>query len=269
MSESAETPNIAAEAFSAEAGVTPSVVDAAEATVTSTPLSTNETRPTTGSKVYTEDDLSKVRAQEKDKLYPQIDSLKAEVAELKKAREAEAEALRAEQEAKEAEMRSKLEADMDVRDLLKQKEAEFAEQLERERQARELAFAERDREREWAELQSHRQLRLESEREAIIPELLDLVSGNTPSEVDASIESLKERSARILESAQAAMQATRKDMTGTRATLPPTGPMDINSEQRNFTAQEIASMPMNEYANYRQRLLSDKAQGRSQGLFGN
>lgn len=269
MSESTETPNAAAEAFSAEAGVTPAVVDASEATVTSTPLSTDETRPVNGSKVYTDEDLARVRAQEKDKLYPQIDSLKAEVAELKKARDAELEALKAEQEAKLAEERAKLEADMDVRELLKQKEAEFAEQLERERQARELAFAERDREREYAELQNHRLQRLEAERENIIPELLDLVGGNTPAEVDASIESLKERSARILESAQAAMQATRKDMKGTSATLPPTGPMEINSEQRsNLTAQDIASMPMNEYANYRQRLLSDKAQGRSQGLFG-
>jgi len=51
--------------------------------------------------------------------------------------------------------------------------------------------------------------------------------------------------------------------------LPPAGPLDINSEQRNFTAEEISAMPMNEYAKYRQRLLSDKAQGRGQGLFGN
>lgn len=269
MSTEAETQAIAADAFSVDAGVTPTVTDVSSETVTSTPLSTPETPQAGNSKFYTDEDLARVRAQEKDKLYPQIDKLKSELDELKRAREEEAAAKQAEKEAKDAELRSQLEADMDVRELLRQKEAEFAEQLERERQARELAFAERDREREYAELQTHRQQRLESERENIIPELLDLVRGNTPDEVDASIESLKERSARILESAQAAMQATRKDMTGTRATLPPTGPMDINSEQRNFTAEEIAAMPMNEYANYRQRLLSDKARGRSQGLFGN
>lgn len=264
MSTEAETQAIAADAFSVDAGVTPTVTDVSSETVTSTPLSTPETPQAGNSKFYTDEDLARVRAQEKDKLYPQIDKLKSELDELKRAREEEAAAKQAEKEAKDAELRSQLEADMDVRELLRQKEAEFAEQLERERQARELAFAERDREREYAELQTHRQQRLESERENIIPELLDLVRGNTPDEVDASIESLKERSARILESAQAAMQATRKDMTGTRATLPPTGPMDINSEQRNFTAEEIAAMPMNEYANYRQRLLSDKARGRSQ-----
>jgi hypothetical protein len=157
---------------------------------------------------------------------------------------------------------------MDVRELLKQKEQEFNEQLERERQERERAFALFDQEKSFAELQSYRQQVLEAERENISPELLDLASGNTPEDITAIIEGLKERSARILESAQAAMQNTRKEMTGTRTTLPPAGPLDINSEQRNFTADEISAMPMNEYAKYRQRLLSDRAQGRSQGLFG-
>jgi hypothetical protein len=64
------------------------------------------------------------------------------------------------------------------------------------------------------------------------------------------------------------MQSARKEMTGSRVTAPPTGPLDINSEQRNFTADEISAMPMNEYAKYRQRLLSPKAQGKGSGLFG-
>lgn len=262
MSDQAEATSTAAEAFSAEAGVTPTVVstDADVSAATSTPLS--------ASKTYGEDDLARVRAQEKDKLYPQIDKLKTELEELKKQREEELAAKTAEKEAFDAEQRAKLEQDMDVRDLLKQKEQEFNEQLERERQERERAFALLEREKSFAELQSFRQQSLEAERENIIPELLDLVSGNSQEEIAQSIEGLKERSARILESAQAAMQNTRKEMTGSRVTAPPTGPLDINSEQRNFTADEISAMPMNEYAKYRQRLLSDKAQGRSQGLFG-
>ena len=267
----AEAPSIAAEAFQAEAGVTPTVstpgVDASPATVDSSFVP-----DAPASKTYTQDDLAKVRAQEKDKLYPQIDQLKAEVAALKRQREEEAAAKEAEKVAKQAEKESKKksekENEMDVRDLLKQKEQEFSEQLERERQERERAFALLERERAFADLQSFKQQRLESERENIIPELLDLVIGESRDEIDASLESLKERSARILESAQAAMQSARREMKGTSVTTPPTGPLDINSEQRNFTADEISAMPMNEYAKYRQRLLSDKAQGRSQGLFG-
>ena len=256
----------AAEAFAADAGVIPAVVDAGVDASPATPLEA-PAQPANG-RFYTEEDLSKVRSQEKDKLYPQIDKLKNELEELKKQREAELATKTAEKEAEDAAKRAAAEADMDVRDLLKQKEAELMEQLERERQERERAFALLEREKSFAELQAFRQQRLEEERENIIPELLDLVSGESPDEVNASLESLRERSARILESAQQAMQSARKEMTGSRVTAPPTGPLDINSEQRNFTADEIAAMPMNEYAKYRQRLLSAKAQGRSQGLFG-
>jgi len=257
-----------AEAFQAEAGVVPTVATPdADASIATSVSSTDV--PATNSRVYTDEDLSKVRTQEKDKLYPQIDALKTELAEIKRQREEELAAKRAEEEARAAEERVKAEADMDVRDLLKQKEGEWREQLERERQERERAFVELDRERQYSELTSYRQQLLEAERENIIPELLDLVTGNTPEEVSASIEGLKERSSRILDSAQAAMQNARKEMTGSRVTAPPTGPLDINSEQRTLTAQEIAAMPMNEYAQYRQRLLSDKARGRGQGLFGN
>lgn len=264
--ETAETQAVAAEAFATDAGVVPVVTSTDADAPAATPLVTEA--PVSG-KTYTEDDLAKVRAQEKDKLYPQIDKLKLELEELKKAREEEIAAKIAEKESKDAEARAAAEAEMDVRELLKQKENEFNEQLERERQERERAFALLEREKQFADLQSYRQEVLETERENIIPELLDLVAGNTREELTQSIESLKERSAKILESAQAAMQNTRREMTGTKATLPPAGPLDINSEQRNFTADEIAAMPMNEYAKYRQRLLSDKAQGRSQGLFGN
>ncbi|CAB4129414.1 hypothetical protein UFOVP115_5 [uncultured Caudovirales phage] len=255
-----------AEAFTADAEA-PTVANSDADASIATSVSQNEAPAST--KTYTDEDLSRVRTQEKDKLYPQIDSLKAELAELKRQREEELAAKKLEEDARAAEERAKAEADMDVRDLLKQKEGEWQEQLERERQERERAFALWEREKNYAELANFKQQTLEVERENIIPELLDLVSGETPEEVAQSIEGLKERSARILESAQQAMQNTRKEMKGTSITTPPTGPLDINSEQRNLTAQEIASMPMNEYAQYRQRLLSDKARGRGQGLFGN
>jgi DNA repair exonuclease SbcCD ATPase subunit len=266
MSTAESQPN--AEAFEAEAGVAPTVASPDADASIATSVSFTEAAEKS-SKLFTDEDLSKARAQEKDKLYPQIESLKSELAELKKIRDEEAAAKRAEEEAKNAEERAKAEADMDVRDLLKQKEAEWSEQLERERQERERAFALWEREKSYAELSNFKQQVLEAERENIIPELLDLVSGESQEEVISSVESLKERSARILESAQQAMQSARKEMKGTSITTPPTGPLDINSEQRTLTAQEIAAMPMNEYAKYRQRLLSDKAQGRGQGLFGN
>ena len=158
--------------------------------------------------------------------------------------------------------------DLDAKDLIKLTTDELREQLERERQERERAFALLEREREFANLQSYRQQILEQERDNIIPQLIDFVQGNTPEEINQSVEQLKERSSSILESAQAALTQQRREQVGTRATLPPAGPLETNSEQRMPTADEIAAMPMNEYAKYRNRILSPRAQGRSSGLLG-
>lgn len=262
-----ETATGNAEAFAAEAGTVPVVAESSDnAVVADAPTTTKKT------KFYTEEDLAKVRAQEKEKLYPQIENLKSQLDVLSKEK-AERDAERAERAAKqEAEALAKQQQadfeELDAKSLIAKKEQEWKEQLERERQERERAFALLERERTFADLQNYRQQRVESEREAIIPELLDLISGNSREEVDASIDSLKERSAKILESAQFAMQNARKEMTGTRVTTPPLGPMDDNSEQRMLTAEDIQSMSMNDYAKYRERILGATARGKSRGLFG-
>jgi hypothetical protein len=255
---------IMATAFEAEAGQAPVVnvsgVDAPTVTTTETARGNQ--------KFYTDDDLAKVRSQEKEKLYPQIESLKEELLSIKKEKEEEAALRAAEAEASAAKVREEALAELDSKSYADARLSELQEQLERERVERERAFALLEREKTYADLQAYRQQVLETERDAIIPELVDLIAGNTREEISASVESLKERSAKILESAQSAMQNARKEMTGTRATLPPAGPLETNSEQRNFTPQEIAAMSQNEYAKYRDRLLSPQARGKSSGMFG-
>lgn len=256
-----------ADAFQVEANTAPVVnvsgVDAPTVT---------EEAPTQTQKFYTEEDLAKVRTQEKDKLYPVVEQLKSEVASLKKDKEEKAARKAAEADAKAAEKaekdKAKLIEDLDAKDLIKLTTDELREQLERERSERERAFALLEQERTYAELQNYKQNLIEQERENIIPELVDLVSGNTPDEVSASLESLKARSAKILESAQAAMQNARKEMRGTSATLPAAGPLETNMDSRQFTAQDIASMSMNDYAKVRDKLMSDAARGKSRGLLG-
>jgi ElaB/YqjD/DUF883 family membrane-anchored ribosome-binding protein len=219
-------------------------------------------------KAYSETDLQRVREQEKSKLYPQIDSLKEELNVLKKEREerlAEAATRAAEAD---AEAKKKAEADMDVRQLLEAKELEWAQKLEVERGERERAFTLLERERQYAELTEYRTRRLEDERDNIMPELVDLISGSTPDEIEQSITGLRERSSRILESAQSAMQNARKEMTGSRVTAPPSGPMDTNMEQNSFTAEQIAAMSVTEYAKYRGKLLGKSASDRGKGIFG-
>jgi len=259
MSEIAEA---AVEGFAAEAGTVPVVnvqgVDAPAVTTTEA----------VKSKFYTEEDLAKVRTQEKDKLYPTIEKLKEQVDVLTRERQEQSARQDAEVAEKAAQTKLQQEEELSAKDLLKLKESEWKEQLERERQERERAFALLEQEKTFADIQSFRQQLLEQERENIIPELVDLISGSTREELQTSVESLKDRSTRILESAQSAMQNARREMTGTRVTTPPAGPLETQTEQRNFTAQDIASMSVNEYAKYRSRLLSPQAQGKTSGLFG-
>ena len=96
---------VAQEAFLAD-------VPANTSTITTNTSSTAATG-LADSRFYTEDDLKKVREQEKSKLYPQIDSLKEELASFRKKdeeRAAEAERLRIEAEAV---AKKQLEAEMD------------------------------------------------------------------------------------------------------------------------------------------------------------
>lgn len=251
---------------------TTNIVDspvAQEAFLADVPTAT-ETKVTpvqTTERGYTEEDLKKVREQEKSKLYPQIESLKEELTTLKKREEermAEADRLRKEAE---EEARKKAESELDVRQLLEVKEKEWAKKLEEERIERERAFSLLERERQFSELSSYRNRRLEEERDNIIPELVDLISGNTPEEIESSITGLRERSARILDSAQQAMQSARREMTGSRVTAPPSGPMDTNTEQQQFTPEQISAMSVTEYAKYRERLLP-RARTLNKGIFG-
>jgi hypothetical protein len=223
---------------------------------------------------FTADDIAKARAQEKAKLYPQVEKLQEELAILKKEREERA-AQEAERTAKRqardservAERKKQEEAELEVRDLLAKKEQEWATKLDSERQEREKAFALLEREREFQELSAYRQQRLEAERDNIIPELVDLISGNSRDEIEQSIAGLKERSAKIFDSVAQVAQQSRKEMVGTRVTSPASGPLDNDSDSRTYSPNDINNMSMADYAKNRSKLLGN-SNNRGQGLFG-
>ena len=218
--------------------------------------------------------IQKARAQEKAKLYPQVEKLQEELALLRskeqerEAKEAERKAARQAREAEAAAERKKQEeSELEVRDLLAKKEQEWQAEIKREREDREKAFALLEREREFQELSAYRQQRLEQERDAIIPELIDLISGNTKDEIENSISGLKERSSKIFESVAQVAQQSRKEMVGTRITSPASGPLENDSDSR-YSPNDIANMSMADYAKNRSKLLGN-SNNRGQGLFGN
>jgi len=224
---------------------------------------------------YTAEDISRARAQEKEKLYPVIDKMKEELAVLKAEREAQAaaeaerKARRAEREAEAAKKKQEeAEKEMSFKELLKVKEAELEAKLEAERVERERAFALLEKERNYSELTAYRQQRLEQERDNIIPELIDLIQGNTADEIESSIAALKEKSSKIFDSVAQASQQTRKEMVGTRITVPANGPLDNDSDSNFASPNDIANMSLADYAKNRAKLLGTASNNRGQGLFG-
>ena len=248
--------------------------EVAEATEILTPANVfaEETLPNTD-KVA--DQIQKARAQEKAKLYPQLEKLQEELAILRKEREeraateAERTEKRRQREAeREAERKAKQEDEMSFKELLKNKEKEFQAQLEQERTEREKAIALLEREREFQELNQYRQQRLETERDNIIPELIDLISGNSKDEIEQSILGLKERSAKIFDSVAQVAQQSRKEMVGSRITAPASGPLDNDSDSLSYSPTDISKMSMADYAKNRAKLLSNSNNRGGQGLFG-
>jgi hypothetical protein len=217
---------------------------------------------------YSADDMAKAREQEKQKLYPTVEKLKEERDQLRKERDERDTADIAQKTEAAAEAKKRAEAEMDVRSLLEQKEMEWSQQLDAERMERERAFALLDQERQYQEVQTYRHDRLEAERDNIIPELVDLISGSNSDEIEASIANLKERSERILESAQQAMTSARRDMAGSRVTAPSSGPLDTDTGNQSFTPEDIRNMSISDYQKYRERLLGTAASSRGRGLFG-
>jgi hypothetical protein len=224
--------------------------------------------------------IQEARAQEKSKLYPQLEKLQEEVSLLRKereelaAKEAERAARRQQREAElAAEKKAKQEEEMSFKELLKSKEEEFQAQLAAERADRERAFALLEREREFQELTNYRSQRIEQERDNIVPALIDLVQGNTKDEIEQSILNLKAKSAQIIEEASAALQGaaqnSRRDMVGTRVTVPASGPLDNDSASNPLATGDVSQMSMADYIKNRDKLLRSGATNRGQGLFGN
>jgi hypothetical protein len=224
---------------------------------------------------FTADDLAKARAQEKAKLYPQMEKMQEELAKAKalaeelaakeEQREAERNARKAERDAKK---KQEEENELSFKDLLSKKEQEFQAQLEAERLERERAFALLDTERKFQELMNYRAQRIEEERDSIVPQLIDLVNGSSQEEIEQSIETLKAKSAGIMQDVQQATASAKQSMAGTRITAPASGPLDNDSEHNPLTIDPSKGISMDDYIKNRHKYLGAAANNRGQGLFG-
>jgi hypothetical protein len=206
---------------------------------------------------WTDEDIERARQQEKDKLYGRIEELSTQMRTFQEAREQEqAERDRLAAEAEEA-RRLKEEGEMELRDLLTRRDTEWQTKLtdlERRYDADRAVFA---KEREFTQVQEYRRDRIEQEQEFILPELRDLISGETPEAIDASIEVMKARTEQIFTNMAIANQqaAPFQQPRGAAPTAPPVGPMEQMPTYETLTPEDIKGMDMETYKKYRGQLL--------------
>ncbi len=219
---------------------------------------------------FTTEEIERARQQEKDKLYPRITEMEEEIKKLRAEREQREAAERAQREQQEAAARAKQEEEMSVRELLNQREQEWQQRFRQIEQEREKDKAIFERENSFRQVQDYRTDRLTAEADNIMPELRDLVAGDTKEAIDASIENLKERTNRILQQVQGAQQQQRQEMRGASITSPPVGPMEQQTEYETLSPDDIRNMSMAEYSKRRQQLLGAAGQQRrtDRGLMG-
>ena len=211
-------------------------------------------------RAFTTEDIERARQQEKDKLYPRLSTMEEELKALRAEREAEqAEKQRLASEAEEA-RRAKEEGEMEVRSLLEKRESEWNNRFTSLEQQREQDRAVWERENQLRDLEDYKRARLDQEAEFIIPELRDYVTGVSETEIDASIESVKQRTKAILDNMFAAAQQQAPPPRGAAPTAPPVGPMEQQQTYEQLTPDDIRSMSMEDYKRYRQGLL--EASGR-------
>ena len=212
--------------------------------------------PSTG-RTFTADEVEKIRQQEKDKLYGQIDELKGELRSYREEREAEQRA-REEEEARRAEeAEEKAEADMDVRELIRKKEEEWTTQMREIQEQAERDRALLDQERKFSALQEYKRQQLETHADDIMPHLRPYVQGNSEEEIQASIQQQIETTNAIMADVQAAQQNQQAAVPTTRVTAPGDGgPLEqATSGTRTFSAEEIAAMSPAQFAKHRDQLL--------------
>jgi hypothetical protein len=229
------------------------------------------TEEAAAARTFTEDDVEKIRQQEKDKLYKRLEDSDGRVKALEEqlttlsteSDETRAEAARLAKAESDA-LRRREEEELSAKELITLRETEFDEKLkvvemewegrlakiEEERASQEAML---EKERRYRELETYLGRRMAEEEEFIIPELRDLASGTTEEEIDNSIAILKDRSSAILESIQQTAQPS--GLRGASITAPPVGPMETQSEHQTLSAEDIRNMPMEQYMQMRDRLL--------------
>lgn len=219
------------------------------------------------------DILGKVRKEEHDKLYPQIEEQRQQLAELTSEREGRIEAERlATEQAEEAE-RQRQQSELTIAERLQQVDHQWNQRFEALEQQRQLEAAIRDKDMQLLQVAEYRTRRLSEEAENIMPEFLDFVRGNNADEIERSIDLVKAKTAEVVNNVQQ-QYGLRAPQQQQRVPIIPVSGMPssdgLGEPQRvAITPDQIRELTIEEYVANRDALMNAASMRvRESGVYG-
>jgi hypothetical protein len=199
------------------------------------------------------------RKEEKDKLYPEMETLKKSVKELADEREARItaeEEARAEAERLEEERRQ---SELTAVQRMEERDRQWEERFSKMQQERDREAALREREAQFAQLEQHRVQVIAANQENIEPRLLEYIRGNTPEEIDAAVAQAIQKTNEIQADFLEATGQQRRQVVAPVSGIPaePVASFLNNPGDRRVTLspEDIRNMPMDDYMANRQQIL--------------
>lgn len=278
--------DVPAEALFADDGTTPFGAPAAPATPAAQPALTEEVLQQVAERAAAavNSELTAVTSR--------LDELGNTVGSLTAAEQREAARLQEEQQRLEAEQRRQEEEGLSANELVQRARAEWQQSLAQQEQAWNSRFEESEqkrleaealaaKEREFNNLRDYTADQVEANKDKIAPQLLQWVGGNTTEEIDASIARAIETTDAIaaemteafgqqVQPGQVQVPVQQQQVQAPVGVSPLAGPPGYDptgAGQQTLTPEQIANMPMDQYANLR-RNLGIGGQSNNRGLFG-
>lgn len=228
----------------------------------------------TGERLFTAEEIAKARKEEKDKLYLELDSMKKSLKAIEDQRANELAVIEQEKRDKESKAKAKKEEEMSAKALLEQKLKETNETWESRfaaiQQERDNDRATLAKERAYNELVDYRNSQLNEHVNDIAPQFHDFITGDSREQIDIAIARAKVQTQSMIDEINAARQTSMSQMRGVSPTgYSPVGPMETLGGQKQLSPEEIAAMPMAEWAEYRQKNgIAARSERSNRGLFG-
>lgn len=219
---------------------------------------------------FTAEDIERARREEKEKLYPKLDTLTQKLTLFEQEAE-EARRLRTEEQQRQNEERKQLEErelieankfeelltrrDQEWEQRFNETQTQWQDRLAAIEEERNAHAALLDKERQFQQVESYKTRRIQEEADNLAPQLLHFVVGDTPEQIDAAISSVAAATSAIVNDIQQSSRQLQRPIPAT-GQAPSTSPTENTMGQKTYSMDDLKNMDMSTYAAEREKLLA-------------